>query len=240
MAPRKQRDARNARRTTKRATGGRTNTWPKMRIGKPPTGSTPSEYKFIRTTSQVVSVSTTSPSDDWLVEGNGIYKQFVYSLHQLPEFTDFTNLFAEYKITAVKQEFIFSNSDAISSSGYSNTQLIVYSDTNQNGATYPLPESNFLTSQTAKRRLAICNTPEAMVFWTPVTQLRDTYNGASDTDYAVSKPKFVSTSEPTTPHYGINCRIQRVDGQPMPHAAGALTQACKVFTTYYITCRKAE
>ena len=210
------------------------------RVGRPAISTIPSVYFFKRHHTETVMLSTGAPPDSWSVLNNGLGKQMVYSLSQLGDFTDFTNLFAQYKLTAIKMELLFSNSVSISNSGYSNNQLLVYTDSNNIGTTETLPESLFLTSQTSRKRVCLTNSQYPIKFYNKLRQLRETYNGPTGTDYAMSYPRWISTGESTTPHYGMNIRIQRVDGQAMPAVTGAPTQYMKIFTTYYIACKKVE
>ena len=69
-----------------------------LQLGKP---LVPSEHRFKRTVVETIALGASVPSG-WTTDGaNGIYRQWFYKLSDLPEYEEFTNLFAQYKITGV-------------------------------------------------------------------------------------------------------------------------------------------
>ena len=132
----------------------------KATIGRPPRKplSAPRPYLFKRHISEV---QTLSPSNTyWVNNVNNIGKAFAFSLESMTGETDFTNLFKYYRLKAARVRIYFSNtgSSSTSESGTSvfpNSQTLVTIDRNMNGETGGVAdESNYLSSQTAKRRIA--------------------------------------------------------------------------------------
>lgn len=205
-------------------------------LGKPNRLSLkPSIYQFRRIVTETILLSNAATPEGWTADANGYYKQFVYTLSQLGDNTDFTNLFAQYKICAIKQEFMLSNNNSTDN----NAQLLLYWDVNPQGQTTSLTESYYLTSQTARKRVVQSTGPRPIRFYTKVKQLSKNWAGATNSDYAMINPRYIGTDEPTCPHYGINCRIQRVDGQGFGTSLNSF-QYLKINTTFYITMRKVQ
>lgn len=209
------------------------------RIGRPnPRAMRASIYQFKRQKTEVITLDNTSVPTGWTANGNAIYKQFVFTLDQLPNYTEFTALFASYKVCAVKQEIYFSNTNSIDT----NSRLLLYYDNNPQGESKTLTEQYYLESQTSRKKLVATTSRAPIKFYTKVKQLSVLYHQTSPTpltDYGMVYPKYISTSEPTTPHYGINMRIQRVDNSPF---GTQLTnfQHMKINTTLYISCKRVE
>ncbi len=193
----------------------------------------PSIYQFKRQVQETIILSNAATPEGWTASNNGYYKQFVYSLSQLGDNTDFTNLFQQYKICAVKQEFMLSNN----TSSDNNAQLLIYWDNNPQGQSITLDEPYYLTTQTSRKRVVQTTTAKPTKFFTKVKQLSNVFSGVTNNDYAMTWPKYIGTDEPTCPHYGINLRVQRVDGQQFGQVSSNF-QYLKIITTYYITCRK--
>lgn len=208
-------------------------------LGKPSTRfGRASIYQFRRQKTEVITLSNVSVPADWTADGNAIYKQFVFTLDQMPNYTEFTALFASYKICAVKTEIFFSNTNSVDT----NSRLLLYVDNNPQGESKTLTEQYYLESQTSRKRLVASTSRAPIKFYTKVKQLSVLYHQTTPTplvDYGMVYPKYISTSEPTTPHYGLNMRIQRVDNRPF---GTELTnfQYMKINTTYYITCKRVE
>ena len=115
----------------------------KTNIGKAPRGLTQSTYLFKRQKTDVIQLANAALTDGWTNAGdNGIYKQFIFNLHQLTTAgtSDFTNLFKRYKICGIKVELTFNSNDVVISSldaAESNLppgcQLQVYTTPNRSG-----------------------------------------------------------------------------------------------------------
>ena len=214
----------------------------KTRLGKPSRALTASIYQFKRTMTEVIQVSNGTDGGGlptgWTADGFAIYKQFVFTLEELPNYTEFTALFASYKVCAAKMEIYFSNSNTVDT----NSRLLLYYDNNPQGETTALTEQHYLETQTARKRLVATTSRSPIRFYTKLKQLSTLYHRALPTplsDYGMVYPRYVSTSEPTTPHYGFNLRIQNVANTAL---SGTLNnfQTMKINTTLYITCKRVQ
>jgi len=198
-----------------------------------PTANKPSVHLFKRTMTETLALSNVVAPVGWTAEGNAIYRNFEFKLNDLHDATDFTALFAQYKLCGVRQELIFSNN----TTDDDNSQMLIYWDTNRSGQNETGTESRFLDSQTSKHR--VLKPPGGQVkLYTKLSQLSNTFK-LTDDDYAVVKPRYISTAEPNTPHYGNSMRIQRVDDLPFGSNLDRF-QTLKILTTVYIACKKVQ
>ncbi len=231
----------------------------RARIGKPSRGLRQSTYLFKRQTTEVIPLLATGSTEHGWYPSSGtgsdpvIYKQWAFSLNQLAQAstegsTDFTNLFKRYKICAVKLELSFSNTAAAVSSTTAvtasapNCQLQVYTTPNRSGrsrtAANPLTEQELMHTQAKKKRLAL-NGGKPLVYYMRVNQLGMIYVSATDTDYGVQRPQYISTGETGAVHYGLEMYINRVDGNTL--SSGITTnQFMRCTTTYYLAFKGVE
>ena len=159
---------------------------------------------FKRSQSVVIGLNGASPPEGWSVSGNNIYKNWGFSLAQLQDNTDFTNLFKYYRLKGVRLQMYFSNNVSTSEDGNnspSNNQMVMWLDTNKDGANVAGSglETTYLNSQTAKKQLCLKTDGKPIDIYMPLLQQGMTYGGVGNTDYVIQKPKFISTNEPATP-----------------------------------------
>lgn len=207
---------------------------PRTKLGRPSKGLTTSVYKFKR--SIVESFNLTSPPSPWdAPDTDAITLSAAFKLNDLNDNSDFTNLFAQYKITGVKMEMYFSSTSIaqVSSSG---DQMIIYWNKNSVGrGDQTLDEQHFLDSQAGRKRVAIVGSGRPISFYMPLKQLSERHGGSlGATDYAAVRPKFISTGEPTCLHYGYNMRLQLINNLAISRTA------VKCIYTYYVTCKQAQ
>ena len=205
------------------------------RVGRP---LRPATYNFKRKMTMVIPLQ---PSvEGWDSVDNGLCRTWVFSLQQLQDFTDFTNLFALYKLNAVNVEMTLSatNSNVNTPSGSANpSQILVYTAPNTIGFSENLNETYFLNTTSSKKRNLMNSNGRGINFYMKLKQANNVFAGVSNEDYSVQRPKFISTSESSTPHYGINMRMQRVDGLPLSTGySGDIYM--KITTTYYIQTKQ--
>jgi hypothetical protein len=198
------------------------------------TSKKPSVHIFKRSFIQNIQLSNAAVPAGWTADGNAIYRNFEYTLNDLPSPTDFVNLFGQYKLNAVKQEIIVANT----TTDDDNSQLMMWWDTKRDGQNTALTEPYFLTSQTAKHTILKPPFGNQIRMFSSLRQLSNTYK-LTDDDYAIVKPRYISTNEPNTPHYGTSMRIERVDGRPFGTDL-ANFQYAKIITTVYLSCKKVQ
>lgn len=218
----------------------------KRKLMKPQRGLTsPSIHAFKRSITETIQLSTTAVPEGWYASGNNLYKNWGFSLSQLNSHQEFTDLFKYYKILGARVQLYFSNTGSNPTMGsnmyYPNSQILMHIDTNRDGndsSTSGL-EATYLNSQTAKKKLCLNSIGRPVDIYMSLRQQDMIYGGASNTDYATTKPKWIATTEPTTPHYGYKMMLQRVDGQQF-QSITTNTQYVKVTTTLYFKCKKVE
>lgn len=222
---------------------------PKTRLGKPSRGLTQSVYLFKRRLVDVIELNSQIPEDNWLPGAyNSIYKQLKFTLDDIRDSSDFTNLFTMYKLSGVKITFMFSQTGSVPiSSGGSvpimhntNSQVIVMTAPWSAGET-EAPDANYMKDkQASKRRLGL-NGGKPISFYMPVKQLsvrHSTITGGG-TDYASVRPKWISCKEPHCTHYGFNVCFQRADRSIFAHESTQY-QSCRIEYTYYIACKGVQ
>ena len=161
----------------------------------------------------------------------------VCNLSELDGYTDFTNLFNQYKLTGVTLTFYCPATNVtLGQPNLQNSQLIMYTVPNQAGRprNVTLTEADCLNTQCVKKQLLMNNNGKGVSMYIPLKQLRMTFASLTDTDYAVSTPKFISTDEPNTPHYGPTLRIQAIS------PFGFRGQNLKIITKVHLTCKQVE
>lgn len=210
----------------------------------------PATYNFKRTLSTVVQLNTQVVPAGWTATGNALHRQFSYKLSDLPDYGDFTSMFAQYRLTGVKLELMFSNTVSGTTTNpsqpgaaqmFSNSQIIMWlAPTPLLSATRILGPDNFAKMPSAKKRLCI-NGGRPIVTYARLKQRSVTFGGGDPPadDYAAVTPKFIGTHEPHTPHYGQNMCLERAD-QALFAGEQANYQDVRIFATYYVQCRQVE
>lgn len=216
----------------------------RLRIHRP---LRPSTYNFTRSFVENISLNNTSPPTGWSDVENGLCRSQPFTLSNLVNFAEFQNLFSQYRLLAVRQElyFVDTGSVNIQSGIYNNTgskQILMYINPNSVGRDNAslLTENFFLQSQVCKKRVCLHGSGRPVKLYTKLRQLSQVYaNEPSSvyTDYAKIKPKFISTQEANTEHYGLDVRLQRVDGSVFSDA-GSIYPDCKIVTKVYLQCRQ--
>lgn len=209
------------------------------RIGRPPSRSKsvvkPSKYIFKRTFDNSFEMNPGAIPANWAVTEDGFYRNWVFDLQQLPGYTDFTNLFAQYRLVEAEVSLYFSDT----SSDNVNRQMIVYTKPNQAGQPVVLTEGDFLQSQATTRKLALTSIGEPLVYKMPLKQLTQMWRSVATTDYTLTAPKYISTNEPGTPHFGLDMRVQRVSDESFG-AGVAFYPYVKCLITLTVECKQVH
>lgn len=216
----------------------------KLTLAKP---LKPKTYLFKRSFSEVVQLNTQTIPTGWEKTGNALYRQFVYKLSDLLDYSDFTNMFNQYKLTGVNIQMYFSNTESGSVANtistapqvlHSNSQVIMWIAPNPTGQAGVIGPDAMLKIQSHKKRLCM-NGGRPISVYRRLKQLTETHGGTGNTDYRVSNPKFVSTNEPHTLHYGQSICLERADQQLFANNATNY-QSVRMIYTYYIVCKQVE
>ncbi len=207
----------------------------------------PRVYNFTRSyveTIQLVNNPSGPVPSGWSVTDDaGMVKAQAFNLAQLPDYSEFTSLYAQYRILAVKTTMYFSSTNSnAGDDSLANRQILLYMAPNRNGVSNtvkPLTESHFLQTQATKKKLCLNTNGRPISVYMKLNQLNEVFSGTVNTDYTAVRPKFLSTTETATPHYGLDFRFQRVDNAGFS-AGGAAYPSCKMIHKVYLQCRQVE
>ena len=188
------------------------------------------------------------PGDDWTqleastTNGpNAMINQFQVTLADLVSTSDFTNLFSMYKINAVQTKFYFGDtvSSATGSATEGSRQLMMYILPWRTGDAETVTEDFCLATQKKQTRLCLNSVGKPVSVYMKMKQLNRVF--VSDATYTttVQQPKWLSTAVSDVPHYGLNFRIQRCDGQDFTNS-GSTYQRCRIEHTVYFSCKQVE
>lgn len=179
----------------------------------------PSVYPFVRSFEQMLVLE--APSGNFgNAQNNMVVGTMVVALSNLPNFGEFTTLFQAYKLNAIQLKF--TPSYQVDSDPAAGETIIcdVWQNPYGNG-----PGSGFMLSsllQIQKRQSFIMPSKRSFTRNMRLSQLSNTYGGTNNTDYAKVRPKYMSTAEPHTPHYGLSFCFRRPDGAPMTNMSPRL------------------
>lgn len=213
---------------------------PTQQIAKRPRMA-PRVLQFKRKWVTDLTLNSTSPPAGWtsLVAGgeNAISLAYVLSMAEIPNYANFTNLFDSYKLTGVRLQGYLSFTTA---SPENQSQSIIYmcrDHLGQNPATVLTEE--WFNERPRSRKRVLCNSTGRPSFdiYMPLSQLNNVYQSVTNNDYTLARPRFISTNEVNTPHYGLNLMIKRLDNQPWTANTSNQYPTLKVFTTVYFQCR---
>lgn len=178
-----------------------------------------------------------NPASGWITTtDNAVVKTFDFNLAELPNMTDFTNLFSQYKLNMAILK-IFPSGSMLGSYPQSQTQnmiITIWPNTHGNPLTAVFQNSELLEIQRKKSFMFPMNRPTSIKMY--LKQLSNTYAGSLNTDYATIKPRYISTSETSTPHYGMNVHIRRMDEGSFTSNSLRLLFREKI----YLTCKQVS
>jgi len=152
-----------------------------------------------------------------------------FTLNSLPDYAEFTNLFDQYKICAIKQKFIFDKCSADANSVTSSLLPNIYSVLDRDDDTALTAIDDYCQYDTLKMKRI--NNPFKRYFRPRMATA--VYQGAF-TGYAQGGNMWVDTGSPGVEYYGHKWGIDAtMEGGIGSHLLGTI----KIFTTYYIKCR---
>lgn len=213
----------------------------RLLVKKQPQSSQSRVLNFKRTFVNDVVLNASSPPSGWTslaASGeNAIALAYVLSLSQIPNYQNFTSLFDSYRIKGVRIQGWYS---ATVSANTSNSQSLLYTCRDNIGQSQAadMTEEYFLQRPRSKKRVLINSVGKpSFDMFVPLSNLSTIYSGAVQSDYAMAKPRFISTNEPATPYYGLNLRLQRIDGNNWTHGTANQYPTLKLYTTVYFQMR---
>ena len=206
---------------------------------KVPKGLTPKVYNFKRGIAADIDLrDQTGISGLTLTSDGGVVWAVQAQLSDLPDHIEFTSLFDQYRITGLKLDFYPSRTQAL---GSIETNLLLRTSKLPTGV--PLgsasTQTEWLQRQATTTQIMPTGDNKPISCYMKVNQLAKMFSGiASATeDYAVTSPRFISTSEPSTPHYGFQFRFDNTTADTMNALPNTYMSKWHVELTYYIQCR---
>ena len=201
----------------------------------------PRVLQFKRRMVDTLVLNTASPPTGWTslssAGDEAITLNYVISMAQIPNYTNFTNLFDSYRIRGIRLQGYYSFNVAAPNN---QSQAMLYycrDHLGQNSASQ-LSEEWFNERPRSRKRLLVNSSGRpSFDIYMPLTQLANTYGSVTNNDYTMKRPKFLSTNEVDTPHYGMNLRLQRIDGNAWTAGSSNQYPTLKLFSTIYFECR---
>jgi len=162
--------------------------------------------------------------------GGDILGAYTFSLSKLPNYTEFTALFDRYRINGVLIEFMpavdsFSTQPGVSMTAFALPQVRTIIDHTEDGA-----PANFNEMYQYKNCKMTQGNRIHKRFLKPAV-LTSAFETAVSTAYIPKWKQWITTDDPTTPHYCIKYGINA-----LPSAAMG-TLYYRVYTTYYFQCK---
>lgn len=191
----------------------------------------PSVYPFTRQFEQMLVLE--SPSGNFGdAQDNLVVGTMQVALSNLPNYTEFTTLFQAYKINALTITVTPSYQvDADPTTG-ENIICDIWSNPYGVGPGTLFSLSDLLQIQ--KRQSFIMPTKTRFTRSMKLSQLSEVYGSTTNTDYTRTKPKYIATSEPHTPHFGLSFCFRRPDGAAMTNMSPRLL----INATAKLTCKQ--
>lgn len=196
-----------------------------MRVPKP------RAFPFQRSQEHLLELET--PSNGWIQTfDNSLVKTFNFTLAALPNYSEFQNLFSQYKLNMAILKIFPSASQVIVSTGAAATQnMIITVWQNSHGIPLNATFTNSALLEITKKKqwMFPLNRPTSIKMY--LKQLSNMYAGTVNTDYATVKPRYISTTEATIPHYGMNVHIRKMDGTAFGNISPRLLIREKIYLT---------
>lgn len=201
----------------------------KTRIGRPPRSFRPSVYKFKRNVTQTIDLNNIDGTGWDLMDNAAMQKGISVALSSISDYTQFTNLFEQYKLTGLRLQIIPSW-NSIRGVGVQ-SQIICYIMKSRFG--YVVDNMQEVLAKQAKKKFIAFRDGRPIDVFMKLNQLNETYGTTVTTDYTIQRPKWISTQEINTQHYGYDIVLQTVSGR----AFTDMEMSVKIFTTVYFQCR---
>lgn len=166
-----------------------------------------------------------------------IAKLWVFKLSDFNFMADFQNLFGYYKLNAVSLKIY--QATGVTAATRNNSQCLLTLIPGRDGITTVDPPQNLECKPARKDRLLLNNNGRPHNIYMKLNQLRMTYADAhgvppSVTNYALGKPRYISTTETTTEHYGIWTYLRSVNGTTFDDIQ------LRIEPTIYLSCKQVE
>lgn len=201
----------------------------------------PRVLQFKRRFSSDLILNAQSPPAGWTSLSAGgdeaLTLAYVFSMAEIPNYSNFTNLFDSYRIKGVRLQGYYSFTTA---SPENQAQVMLHYCRDHLGQhTASVLTEDWFNERPRSRKRLIVNSVGRPSFdiYMPLSQLSNTYQSVANNDYVMQKPRFISTNEVNTPHYGMNLRLSRIDGNPWTANTANQYPTLKLFSTVYFEMR---
>lgn len=206
-----------------------------------PRGLHPGTYKFKRALVYEIDVKSNlgMPGSIACGDGKGVVWDWTVSLENLPNHQEFTNLFEQYRLTGVAFK-IYPAWNDINSSGAAN--ILMRNKLQRDGRSLSATntELEWLEFQATQTHVMPIDARTPLTMFMRLNQLNKIYSGipSGTEDYSVVSPKFISTTESATPHYGMQFRFDTMGGAlaSLPGNSGKF----KMEACVYLECRAVK
>lgn len=177
----------------------------------------PSVYPFTRSFETLIALEAPTGFFTPTLTDNMVVGHVEVNLAELPSYTEFQALFAQYKINALELKVTPSYQMDMASNPLVSGQTIICAVWRSSHG--EAPTQNFTINdllQIQKRKEFLMPKTRPKIHYMRLSQLTQVYGaGVTTTDYVKTKPKYINTTESTTPHYGINFCFRAPDGAAM-------------------------
>lgn len=210
-----------------------------------PRGLRPSVHYFTRSFEKPLALDdpTAYPLGFTATTDGGVAGTIQISASELNDWTDFSNLFGQYKLNAVSIKILPQYTAALSEpSGLGGEQIVVRWCRNMLQKSIGAGDTRtmWLDRQAVKQRLLMTNNRRTLSLYSKLNirdMITDNTAPASD-DFVAIRPHWIATANDTVPHYGLNVRFDSCSGvtlptNPNPTTLPKLTLQIK----YYLMCR---
>ena len=174
----------------------------------------------------------------------GVVGQLTVSLNQLPGYTDFTNLYRQYKITGLKVIFYPASNTTLAGetradAPSSNNAVLIRVMKNQTGIAIGSGStiSDWNQVQAKKQWMMSQNKPTSL--YCPLKQSVPVKEGVligGSEEEAVISPKWVSTNNANVTHLGLNIRFDSLNGMALQQDDD-MWPGFRIVVKYYLKCK---
>lgn len=200
----------------------------------------PKVYPFHRTREELLALENPSAGATGWVQTTDdcVVKTFAWNLSELPNYTEFTGLYEQYKINMAILQIFPTYSSVVSTDAaiVSNNMIItIWPNVHGQPLTAAFARADLHQIQRKRQFMLPTNRPTKVKMF--LRQLSNTYGGSAiNTDFATVKPRYINTLEPLCPHYGMNVHISRVDRGTFTTNSARLLIKERV----YLTCKQVK
>lgn len=166
-------------------------------------------------------------------------------LNNLPNSSEFTNLFKEYKLNYLKLTFYPAGNvagtrvDERDGASPGNKNILIRTTLNRTNEVPDATDSidHWSQIQAKKQWLLVQDRPTTITM--KLNQLSKVQAGAVNgySTHSVSKPQYISTNNADVNHYGITLRFDSLDGTAIDAANGDIWPKFRVVSKAYFTCK---